>query len=449
MTHLRIISATSLMLALSACGGGSTSPTSPPAPPPTPPTLPTPLPPEVSAVSPAKANIGMVTTFTVTGSNLPDNMQFALTDCAGIAELSGGSSTQRQFSCTPTGQSGARQGAVSASAGAASPLHKLSVDYQAIAAFVTSLNWRYAALKSDGTLWGWNPLQPVPVKIGDGYADVAVSIAATLAIKKDGSLWSWGNSNDAGIQGNGTSGSNATPVQIGSDFVKVVVKGERSVAGENAEALKKDGSLWVWGARSLQQPNAIEPELTPRMIDTGYVDIARGSGGASLGLKRDGSVWTWTQNLANQPFTPVKIADGYVAIATSYDAVYGLKADHSLWNWGGNAPNQAPAATPTAATPVKVGDGFVSISAGTYYALAVKSDGTLWAGGDGNNGQFGDGQFNRGAFRQVGTGIAAAWAGSACSFIQKTDGSLWAAGFCDLGDGKYARYMLTPEPVTL
>jgi hypothetical protein len=440
MSRLRLVSATAF-LTLSACGGGGggSAPITPPAPPSS----------LISAVSPAKANIGMASIFTVTGSNLVDGMKFALSDCTNIAELSGGTSTQRQFTCMPTGLAGTRQGSVSASASATSPLRSISVDYQAVAAFVANNGWRYAVIKSDGSLWSWNPQQPKPAKDGDDYIDVAVSTFDTLAIKKDRSLWSWGLSNAAGIQGNGTTNANATPKQIGTDFVKVVVKGENTTGGESAEALKKDGSLWVWGARSVMQPNANEAELTPRMIGSGFVDIARGATGGSLGLKGDGSLWTWNRNLSDQPFVPVKIADGYNAIATSFDAAYGLKADRSLWNWERNAPNKEAAAIPTVSAPVKVGDGFLSISTGAGYALAVKSDGTLWAGGDGGNGQFGEGKASGGAFRQVNTGIAAAWAGSSCSFVKKMDGSLWAAGFCDLGDGKFMRYIYTLEPITL
>lgn len=439
MNHFRIVGASTLFLILSACGGGNSGS----APPPTPPA------PVVSAVSPAKANIGMATTFTVTGNNLVDDIKFSLADCANIVELSGGGGTQRQFSCTPTGQPGMRQGAVYASASAASALFSISVDYQAVAAFVVNLDSRYAVIKSDGSLWTWNSQQHTPTKVGDDYADVALGTYATLAIKKDGSLWSWGIDNSSGILGNGTYSASTTPTQIGTDFIKVVVKGENTVGGESAEALKKDGSLWVWGARSLMQPNANGPELAPRMVSTGFVDIARGSNGGSLGLKSDGSLWTWNRNLSDQPFVPVKIADGYVAIATSYGAAYGLKADHSLWNWDRNAPNQPDSGIATVSTPVKVGDGFLSISAGPYYALAVKSDGTLWAGGDDSSGQFGDGQSGGGAFRQVNTRIVDAWAGSSCSFFKKSDGSLWAAGVCDLGDGKFTSYPYIPEPVTL
>lgn len=468
MHSYKIIPAALLCVLLSACGGGgggnASAPTTPvatpaptpaPVPIPTPDPIPTPTPtptpeilPIVGAVSPTVANIGTSVIFTVSGSDLPSGMKFTLTDCSSAVELSGGTSTQRQFSCMPTGKTGAHQGAVYASTGATSALFGMSVDYRAVAMFVAHMDQQYAVIKSDGSLWIWDILHPTPTSAGDDYVDVAVSGFGILAIKKDGSLWSWGVSNSLGIQGNGTTIPNTEPTQIGTGFIKVVVKGENSTSGERAEAIKKDGSLWVWGARSLMQANETGPELTPRMIATGFVDIARGTSGGSLGVKADGSLWTWSANLSDHPFEPVNIADGYSTVSTSFSAAYGLKPDNSLWNWDRNAPNQIGGLTPAASTAVKVGDGFLSISAGAGYALALQADGSLWAGGDGTSGQFGDGKRDGGAFRQVGTGIKAAWAASACTFFKKTDDTLWASGMCNLGDGKSVRYIYVAEPVT-
>lgn len=377
-------------------------------------------------------------------------MKFSLSDCANIVELNGGNATQRQFTCTPTGKPGSYQGAVYADAAVAVPLLQFAVEYKPVVVSVlANVGWRYAVVKSDSSLWSWTPQQPIAVRMGDGYVDVAVSLFSTLAIKKDGSLWTWGIGNSDGIQGSGTTETSATPRQVGTDFLKVVVKGENTVGGESVEALKQDGSLWVWGARSGADPGSFEPQLSPRMIATGFVDIARGSGGESFGIKGDGSLWTWTRQFSAQAFTPVKLADGYLAVAASYDSAYGLKADRTLWNWGRMAPAAANGSSSTAAAPAKLGDGVISMSSGIDYVLALKSDGTLWAAGSNSKGQFGNGSSVGGAFQQISTGIAAAWAGSDCAFISKTDGSLWAAGFCDLGDGKFTRYIYSFERVPL
>ena len=64
----------------------------------------------VSAVSPLTATLGQLTTFTVQGSGLADTMTFSLTDCTNIQKVAGGTATQQQFTCTPTGAAGSKPG---------------------------------------------------------------------------------------------------------------------------------------------------------------------------------------------------------------------------------------------------------------------------------------------------------------------------------------------------
>lgn len=52
--------------------------------------------------SPDPAIQNQLTTFSVTGSNLSDNISYELNGCAVVNTISGGSSTKRQFTCTPT-----------------------------------------------------------------------------------------------------------------------------------------------------------------------------------------------------------------------------------------------------------------------------------------------------------------------------------------------------------
>jgi len=53
------------------------------------------------SVSPSKATLNQLTTFTVRGVNLIDGMGFTLESCSGIRELPGGTNTVHRFSCTP------------------------------------------------------------------------------------------------------------------------------------------------------------------------------------------------------------------------------------------------------------------------------------------------------------------------------------------------------------
>jgi hypothetical protein len=63
----------------------------------------------------------------------------------------------------------------------------------------------------------------------------------TVAIKKDGTLWAWG-ANRSGELGNGTNKSSYTRVQIVTDTNWLSV-----AAGWYTVAIKNDVTLWAWG----------------------------------------------------------------------------------------------------------------------------------------------------------------------------------------------------------
>jgi hypothetical protein len=56
----------------------------------------------VNSITPTKATLNQLTTFTLSGTNFIDGMEFSLEGCDTISELPGGTETSRQFSCMPT-----------------------------------------------------------------------------------------------------------------------------------------------------------------------------------------------------------------------------------------------------------------------------------------------------------------------------------------------------------
>lgn len=68
--------------------------------------------PVVTSVTPSTATIGVLTTFTVNGTELGGKMSFELANCAGVTDLGIRTATQEQFSCTPGGSAGAHEGKV-------------------------------------------------------------------------------------------------------------------------------------------------------------------------------------------------------------------------------------------------------------------------------------------------------------------------------------------------
>ncbi len=68
-------------------------------------------PPVVNSVSPLTAQLNQSTTFTVSGSNLPNSLAFFIPECADLINLSRGSNTQL-FQCTPSFTTGTKNGEV-------------------------------------------------------------------------------------------------------------------------------------------------------------------------------------------------------------------------------------------------------------------------------------------------------------------------------------------------
>jgi len=84
--------------------------------------------PKVTAVSPLTAKLNQSTTFTVTGSNLPDTTAFFIPECANLVN-SGGSTTERKFQCTPSYTTGSKSGVVKDKSGG-STLYSFNVAVQ-------------------------------------------------------------------------------------------------------------------------------------------------------------------------------------------------------------------------------------------------------------------------------------------------------------------------------
>ncbi len=182
-------------------------------------------------------------------------------------------------------------------------------------------------------------------------------------MKSDGTVWAWG-SNAHGEVGNGAfqpSGVPAPSQVIGLDNIIAV-----SAGAYHGIALKRDGTVWSWGANFDGQlgdgsVSAASPfgKALPVQVSglTDVVAIAAG-GVHSIAARRDGTVWTWGDNL------------------------YGQLGNGTFSTHGSAQP-----------LPVKVSGvaSVVEVSGGYYHSLALKIDGTIWAWGRDWYGELGDG----------------------------------------------------------
>lgn len=187
------------------------------------------------------------------------------------------------------------------------------------------------AIGRDGRLWEWkgntfevrkqwSKHSHRPALVGAGYVSVAVGNGRHYGIKADGSLWAWGTTY-GGYLGNGAGHSMSPdllePVRIGSDFVQVATADRGASGGEHSLAVKRDGSLWAWGANdSGQLGDQLEQRRTQRVpvqIGSGFAQVSV-YGQHSLALKRDGSLWGWGDSHEGQlgagvsvPLRPMKV----------------------------------------------------------------------------------------------------------------------------------------------
>ena len=187
-----------------------------------------------------------------------------------------------------------------------------------------------AALKTDGTLWTWgnggggtlghgdeNNLSS-PVQVGSlttwsstGKNMYSIS-QAMMATKTDGTLWGWGGFNN-GMLGNGTtSGSESSPIQIGSLTNWSAVHGGHL----GMCAVKTDGTIWAWGYGygGMNGDGTTTQRSSPVQIGslTDWSDVRKFARNLTVGFKTDGTIWGWGKQVpmtGNEYSSPVQIGD--------------------------------------------------------------------------------------------------------------------------------------------
>ena len=303
-------------------------------------------------------------------------------------------------------------------------------------------NGRFAAIRSDGTLWTfadygiltgysqdtptpdleWGrdysaltmvgnvplPFLSSPVQIGSGtWNAVSMSEYGTvLAIRSDGTLWGWGY-NSAGTLGDGipVGGGDvkSSMVQIGTSSWTAV-----SAGYIHAAAIRSDGALFVWG-------------------------------GGSYGVIGDGTTASRS--------SPVQIGtSSWIAVAAGWYNTYAVRADGTLWAWGvGDYGVLGTNSITMRSSPVQVGSDtdWSSIDINYYLApnlssfgnvLAIKGAGKLTGWGYNTFGQVGD---NTRAHRSSPVQVDAHAVVAVSSPVQIGAGTSWQGIYGNGGSDNY------------
>jgi len=261
-----------------------------------------------------------------------------------------------------------------------------------------------------------NRAVPVRVGSDTNWAAISCGILFSVALKRDGSLWTWGG-DYAGQLGHGgshkpfRSGEGVVgyapktnrPVRVGSDTNWASI----AAGGEHVLALKFDRSLWAWGMNSWGQlgDGTFVSKTSPVRITEArdWAAIAAGggsTGGHSVALKRDGSLWMWgnwrgdigtnrlaDETIASQICRPVKHAANHtwVKIRAGNGYTVMLEGNGTMWKVGldflGAQPARNEGLVQVCDSSDWVDAAVEGIGGGvnmTDTAYGLKSDGTLW-----------------------------------------------------------------------
>ena len=304
--------------------------------------------------------------------------------------------------------------------------------------------------KRDGTTLipytGDDPRNPnfkaYPLKNENGiFLTVVIKVTAgtghDLILRGDGTVWALGD-NNYGQLGDGTLVSRAGPVQViinpdtGEPLTDIV---EIAAGNLYSVALKKDGTVWLWGTMASQLDGfqmtskfavqALNDSISGQPIKD-VIDITV-SGIDFIAVRKDGTVWKY-QKLAfdfdpnvqprvcdcppgtdkprerdliapsqifqdsdsKVPLTNVMTIDG------DWLRSVALKTDGTVWQWGYNEGISHKESETKYAVQVMLDlekgvplTNVASISAGEAHTLALKRDGTVWAWGLNESGQLG------------------------------------------------------------
>ncbi|MGC9940556.1 MAG: RCC1 repeat- and reductase domain-containing protein [Verrucomicrobiota bacterium] len=281
------------------------------------------------------------------------------------------------------------------------------------------------ALRADGTVWAWGDNEFA--QLGNGTTNDAwtpvqvigltniVGISGrgyhTLALKSDGTVWAWGW-NYYGQLGIGSTATVLVPRQV----LGITNPAAISACYSTSLVLMPNGTVEMWGTDKvgeMGQGGFGFHSYTPIPVP-GISNVLSISGDFQEpeALKSDGSIWMWgynnlgqlgigTTNNTNIPMQVLNLTNMIFAGVTGDRNNCAIRTDHTVWIWGRNYNGQlGNGMTDSVAHPfpepmAAFGNAtVVAVQTPDWQSLALESDGTMWSWGSNPHGQLGNGTTN-------------------------------------------------------
>ena len=272
-------------------------------------------------------------------------------------------------------------------------------------------------------------------------------------------LYMWGYGGKGNLAQNNTT-QYSSPVQVdGNTWSSVSVL---SSAYGNTQAIKSDGTAWVWGDNQygmlgLSQALPYHASSPIQLPGTTWKAGFSGAPGTILSSKTDGTLWVRGYNYDGQlglhggsyKVSPVQLPGtnwtGTVdTLAAGHENTAAIKTDGTLWMWGKSQKGEGGFNTISKSSPTQVGTDTTwrNVKILGRHTLATKTDNTLWSWGYNYYGSLGHNNAHPTGTRSSPVQIPGTnWksAGQAKktnynSYALKNDGTLWGWGRNEYGE---------------